>query len=1092
MSFDNLLKINLELNKNKISLNFNKIFKKNYYLNTGNNFSENSSIHNIKNFSTFKKFENENSKYNCFKMQGTSKPDESLVKKYILIIKDSSNSLNKIIENPDIFKNELIKNKKTSFQNLNEINDLSQEKISKEENFTKNLWDMSDSYSNHIYARTTRRKDLRLRPPFTTSDRINDEFNLNNFNKRISEINNKSLNFDLSFINKSPRKNNTKRRNNNFLLEKNCTSKDIDSYKNDNGLRSLSSLKNDITEKDKTLRDTKNKLFNVNISNISDINLKLNKYSKSFEKNQEVNSFTKKSSINSGLSFKRKQKIEACDSMEILYSNSSNKITSNSKILPKSSYNSNNKISSISNIVDEIKEFDAILSKKHHNYNINSGISSDNIEYNQNENKFNKNLNSDFFNKLSALLHDFKHIVYDNMIYFDYLILKYIQPIIIAPENQANNILSNTFRYNISEVNKIKDELIYLSVIKDYTISLILNITNFMSDNEFLSGGIEEIVNITDIINLMEKIFNRRLEYENAMTDKIDNTLNNNLNVNTNINSNFISNKKNIVIKSKIRNDDNILDFKIKSNKNLIISLLYNIISNSYKYTDSGSILIEAEFSKKEYVNSILIKISDTGKGIPKEILKNWGKPFNLNDKTVGTGLGQFLINSISKKLRFQILKPEHNKFSSSGTVFKILIPIPKSDLSHRKIKFHNTNENNLKSFDSNLSVKNKACTLQDKKIQKIQESTRKNVLRTHTKISGKKKTIISSNLDTLILTSNLKLNLVTNNDSNDKNLHDSIQNITTEIQNLNFNIDSKLKAFCLFNNINVNEIKSLRSNPDNYSSSYSNTNNKWNSKLFELGSNRESPYDFNWSSKRNFAYYINKNNSENNTPSNCYKNNRRNSKLLNIDLTKSFEKSSCIDFDLIINNNNEKNLVLPKESIELIQYKSNSFTLSERAKIMKEDNEKRELNKTINILCLDDELIFLQGLEKNLRNVAKEFKEYNFNLIFTNCLQDFFKEFMNLLFKNLKVDFFIMDQNISQNMRGIDCCKIANEFYKLYFKDSYFDMNFQFFFITEEVNLMQYKIMKFKRNLICKEHIFGKLQLKNLCDLLFKYIKNS
>jgi len=767
------------------------------------------------------------------------------------------------------------------------------------------------------------------------------------------------------------------------------------------------------------------------------------KRSQTFIKNKDLNTIIKTPSNNSRFFLQRNKTSYPCDIKDTLNLNSVDngveKKLSYSKILKASSYNTNGKISSNSNFINEINEFNEILSKRNDNNSFNnSNITDFNFEYNHNY-KSSKIQTSDFYSKLSALLHDFKHIVYDNMIYFDYLILKYIQPLIDVSDSDRNIKIYKNFKSNNEEINKLKDELIYLGVIKDFTISLILNITSFMSENEFLSGNLDEPIDIIDIINLMVKIFNRRLEYENAMIEKIEVSKGSMISSNENINTNFISKLKNIIIHKKILHVDIINNLKLISNKNLIISLLYNIISNSYKYTENGEILIEADTCKIDEVNYIIIKISDTGKGIPQEILNNWGKPFNFKDKTVGTGLGQFLINSISKKLMFKILKPESNQFSNSGTVFKILIPVINvarsyynSDFNMNQKMKNITNTNKIdQNFSSNSNL-NKSSILQDQTFNFNNEDSNKNTLTRINNNNEIKKFINISNLDSLI--SNIKKNQFANNGL------DNSSNLTVLFQNLNFNIDYKLRKLSLFNNINTNEIKSLRSNPGNNSSS------------------------------------------------NFYEYDRRISKLSEIEDTKFLNKVSCRNCGNL--NFNERNLNISIKENHQAQTITNFPNLTKSTPIINKTNYKAKNSKAIYILCLDDEQIYLRMVEKKLKDLALEFKQFQFHLIFTNCAQDFFKEFLELLFKNIKIDFFIMDQNISQNMKGIDCCVIANEFYKLYFKDSYSNLKFQFFFVTEEINLSDFKIMQSKKNLVRKDHIFGKLLLKNLIEKLKLYLE--
>ena len=102
----------------------------------------------------------------------------------------------------------------------------------------------------------------------------------------------------------------------------------------------------------------------------------------------------------------------------------------------------------------------------------------------------------------------------------------------------------------------------------------------------------------------MVKIFNRRLEYENKMTAE------------------FSTGRK-INIQAKFIDVDQIRFLTIYSNKNMLISLIYNIMSNSYKYTDIGEIEIQIRYFKYENKDFSEMKISDTGSGIPINILNN-------------------------------------------------------------------------------------------------------------------------------------------------------------------------------------------------------------------------------------------------------------------------------------------------------------------------------------------------------------------------------------------------------------------------------------------------------------------------------------
>jgi signal transduction histidine kinase len=69
--------------------------------------------------------------------------------------------------------------------------------------------------------------------------------------------------------------------------------------------------------------------------------------------------------------------------------------------------------------------------------------------------------------------------------------------------------------------------------------------------------------------------------------------------------------------------------------------------------------------------NMIEIKISDTGKGMPQDIIENVFNPF-FTTKANGTGLGLSIVYQIIKEHGGQI---EVESVPEKGTTFKILLP---------------------------------------------------------------------------------------------------------------------------------------------------------------------------------------------------------------------------------------------------------------------------------------------------------------------------------------------------------------------------------------------------------------------------------
>lgn len=126
------------------------------------------------------------------------------------------------------------------------------------------------------------------------------------------------------------------------------------------------------------------------------------------------------------------------------------------------------------------------------------------------------------------------------------------------------------------------------------------------------------------------------------------------------------ANMKNIIISSVL--SENLPEIFCDANqlKQVFINLIKNAID---AMPDGGSIKLEA-LPCPEY-ESILIKVSDTGHGMPPEIIERIGQPF-LTTKEKGTGLGLMVSkNIIEEHQGIMTISSEENK----GTTIRIEIP---------------------------------------------------------------------------------------------------------------------------------------------------------------------------------------------------------------------------------------------------------------------------------------------------------------------------------------------------------------------------------------------------------------------------------
>jgi signal transduction histidine kinase len=125
---------------------------------------------------------------------------------------------------------------------------------------------------------------------------------------------------------------------------------------------------------------------------------------------------------------------------------------------------------------------------------------------------------------------------------------------------------------------------------------------------------------------------------------------------------------------------------EIYADKDRIFEVLSNVIDNALKFTKKGKIKIEShgmiqdqqEGDNNNNNNKIEIKVSDTGAGIPEDILPHlFGKFVAKNvigkESRQGSGLGLFISKAIVKAHNGEITA--HNNESGSGATVSIVLP---------------------------------------------------------------------------------------------------------------------------------------------------------------------------------------------------------------------------------------------------------------------------------------------------------------------------------------------------------------------------------------------------------------------------------
>jgi signal transduction histidine kinase len=114
----------------------------------------------------------------------------------------------------------------------------------------------------------------------------------------------------------------------------------------------------------------------------------------------------------------------------------------------------------------------------------------------------------------------------------------------------------------------------------------------------------------------------------------------------------------------------------IETDPTKLRQVFVNIIGNSVKYTDYGYVDILISYNKKKKM--VIIKVDDSGPGIPDEKLKEIFKPFvRLSKDKPGSGLGLAIVKKNIKKLKGNILMESKEGYGTKTTI-KIPLSVKK------------------------------------------------------------------------------------------------------------------------------------------------------------------------------------------------------------------------------------------------------------------------------------------------------------------------------------------------------------------------------------------------------------------------------
>jgi len=177
--------------------------------------------------------------------------------------------------------------------------------------------------------------------------------------------------------------------------------------------------------------------------------------------------------------------------------------------------------------------------------------------------------------------------------------------------------------------------------------------------------------------------------------------------------------------------------FLIFSNEDLIQQSLFNLITNSIKFTRVGKIVIEVSNEEK----NLIIKIKDTGIGIEYQTFKKLGAPFVKSEKAnniYGMGMGIYICTNNIKNLKGKI---DLITCEEMGTTFILVIPNNSEQIMDKNLNNFNYMIKNFPTEKSvfNLSGKININKKEESLIKKNSGSTNANFLTGEFKNIGKR-----------------------------------------------------------------------------------------------------------------------------------------------------------------------------------------------------------------------------------------------------------------------------------------------------------------------------------------------------------------
>ena len=134
-------------------------------------------------------------------------------------------------------------------------------------------------------------------------------------------------------------------------------------------------------------------------------------------------------------------------------------------------------------------------------------------------------------------------------------------------------------------------------------------------------------------------------------------------------NNRFLENSQKVKIHTRIE-----VNKTINADKNRLFRILNNLVSNAIKYNDLGKENPFVEISAKIESGKLVIKVADSGLGIPDEVKDQvFNMFFRGTESAEGSGLGLYIAREMAQKLDGELTFVSEK---GKGTTFTLSIPV--------------------------------------------------------------------------------------------------------------------------------------------------------------------------------------------------------------------------------------------------------------------------------------------------------------------------------------------------------------------------------------------------------------------------------